>query len=79
MLFIYTFSALVASADQQTVVVDRVAAIIENTIVTQRELEDKAKPSMAALVDLNSPAEREKKRLDILHQTLNDRARQGAR
>lgn len=72
MVPIYAFFLIIASADQQAVVVDRVAAIIENTVVTQRELEDKAKTSMAALVDVNSPGEREKKRQEILHATLND-------
>lgn len=72
MSLIYAFSLIFGSADQQAVVVDRVAAIIENTVVTQRELEDKAKPNMAALVDVSSPTEREKKRQEILHAALTD-------
>lgn len=54
------------------VVVDRIAAVIENTIVTQRELETKARVALATLEDYSDPKERERRRQQILHQTLDE-------
>jgi peptidyl-prolyl cis-trans isomerase SurA len=52
-------------------VVDRIAAVIENEIITQRELETKAEPYMAKLGEISDPAERLSKRQQILRQVLD--------
>ncbi len=69
---VFLYMSLPASVDQQAVTVDRVAAIIENTVVTEKELESKAKVSLQGLVDIPNADERSKKRLEILHHTLDD-------
>lgn len=51
--------------------VDRVAAVIENEIITLRELENKAAPFMEQLDEIESPQAREKKRREILRQVLD--------
>jgi peptidyl-prolyl cis-trans isomerase SurA len=52
-------------------VVDRIAAVIENKIITLRELERKAEPYMGKLAEISDPEERKKRRREILRQVLD--------
>jgi peptidyl-prolyl cis-trans isomerase SurA len=51
--------------------VDRIACVIEDEVITVRELEKKAQPYLAQLEAVPDVAEREKKRIGILKQVLN--------
>ncbi len=51
--------------------VDRIACVIEDEVITIRELEKKAQPYMSQLEAVADPGERDKKRLAILKQVLN--------
>jgi parvulin-like peptidyl-prolyl isomerase len=59
------------AAAAQREVVDRVAAVIEDEIITQRELEAKATPYMSQLENIKDPAQREKRQREIYLQVLN--------
>lgn len=79
LVFSLSFCALAAgaaaapsAAHQGGVVVDRIAAIIESTVVTERELEEKARPQMTGLEDVTDPSERSRKRQAILRQVLDE-------
>ncbi len=63
------FVSLTAAPDRD--VVDRIAAVIEDEIITVRELEGKAAPFMEKLQEVADPAEREKRRREILQQVLD--------
>lgn len=51
--------------------VDRIACVIEDEVITVRELEKKAQPYMGQLEGVTDMNEREKKRAGILKQVLN--------
>ena len=51
--------------------VDRIACVIEDEVITIRELEKKAQPYMSQLEGVTDPRERDKKRVAILKQVLN--------
>ena len=57
------------NAKPQTI--DRVVAVIEDDIVTMRELEEKAQPFMAQLAAVADPTEREKRRRDLMSKVLD--------
>ncbi|MCC6810212.1 MAG: peptidylprolyl isomerase [Deltaproteobacteria bacterium] len=63
---------LPAAAFAEDVVIDRVAAVIENSVVTERELEDKARLGLSALADIADDAERVKRKKEILRQALDE-------
>jgi len=69
---LFWFAALGISANAlaaQPAVVDRIAAVIENEIITLRELEEKAGPFMSNLPD--DPDQRRIRRLAILRKVLD--------
>lgn len=51
--------------------VDRIAAVIENEVITLRELETKARSFLAQLESVTDVKEREAKRRDVLQQVLD--------
>lgn len=55
----------------ERIVADRIAAVIEDQIITLRELEKKAEPYMAPLADIKDAKEREQRRQQILRQVLD--------
>ena len=61
---------LVLSAQSRTVV-DRIVAVIEDEIVTERELEKRAKPFMGQLAGIDDPILREQNRKAILLKVLD--------
>ena len=61
--------ATVATARPQ--VVDRIAAVIDNEIITLRELEEKAGPFMGQLESIEDDKARKKKRREILEKVLD--------
>lgn len=63
--------AVPITAGAKREVVDKIAAVIENDIITMRELEEKAAPYMDKARELDTPEAREKKRLEILRQVLD--------
>ena len=67
--FVYIALLLAAPKDE---VIDRVAAVIENSVVTERELEDKARLGLSALADITEPGERDKRKKEILKQALEE-------
>lgn len=52
-------------------VVDRVVAVVENEIITWRELESKIQPYMASLDAITDPEAKKKRRTQILQQVLD--------
>ncbi len=52
-------------------VVDRIVAIIDNEIVTERELNAKVKPYLGQLDEIKDPAKREERRNQLYHQVLD--------
>jgi parvulin-like peptidyl-prolyl isomerase len=52
-------------------VADRIAAVIEDEIITVRELEQKAGPYLAKLDEIQEPAQRSAKRSEILRRVLD--------
>ena len=52
-------------------VVDRIAAVIEDEIITWRELEEKARPYLAQLDAISDPAVREQRKKEIHRQVLD--------
>ncbi len=67
-LAILTFSG-VAFAERE--VVDRIAAVIEDEIITVRELEDKAKEYLPQLEEIEDPQERRERKRSILVKVLD--------
>ena len=61
---------LVLSAQSRTVI-DRIVAVIEDEIVTERELEKRAKPFMGQLDGIADPILREQKRKAVLMKVLD--------
>ena len=61
---------LLAPAPEREVV-DRVAAVIEDEIITMRELEQKAQPFLEQLGVVKDPEERQKRRNEIYRQVLD--------
>src|SRR5688572_6179048 len=59
----------VAAAEE---LVDRVVAVVENSVVTERELEERARFGMNALQDIAEPDAKEKRRKEILRQALDE-------
>lgn len=70
--YILALSLVPVSALAADVVVDRVAAVIENSVVTERELEDKARLGLSALQDISDETERTKRKKEILKQALEE-------
>jgi parvulin-like peptidyl-prolyl isomerase len=69
-MFLAGAIAAASSVTQERVAVDRIAAVIENEIITMRELEAKAEPFMTKLSGL-AGAEREARRIEILREVLD--------
>jgi peptidyl-prolyl cis-trans isomerase SurA len=69
LIFLYMTASLAFSSD---VIVDRVAAVIENSVVTERELEDKARLGLSVLQDVSDEKERDKRKKEILKQALEE-------
>src|SRR5688572_17421688 len=64
-----TAVGLAAQAERQ--IVDRVAAVIEDEIITLRELENKAQPFMEQLDEIDDAQKKREKRRQILEQVLD--------
>jgi peptidyl-prolyl cis-trans isomerase SurA len=60
-----------AGAQAAREVVDKVAAVIEDQVITVRELEEKAAPYMAQLESIKEPEKREERRREIYRQVLD--------
>lgn len=58
-------------AEGRREVIDRIAAVIEDDVITLRELEEKASPFFAQLAEIEDPAVREAKRREILRKVLD--------
>jgi peptidyl-prolyl cis-trans isomerase SurA len=58
-------------SDSKREVVDRIAAVIDNEIITERELDAKVRPYLAQLDDIKDPAKREERRRQLYRQVLD--------
>ena len=63
--------AIAPPAITSAVVVDRVVAVVEDDMISLRELEKKAKPYMEQLNDIRDTATRDRRRDQILRQVLD--------
>jgi len=63
--------ALASVAATEPELVDRVVAVIEDEVITLRELEAKAKPYLAQLDEVGDTQKRAARREEILHQVLD--------
>ncbi len=66
-----TLTVIAAPTPPKRETVDRIAAVIENEIITLRELESKAEPYLGKLSEVAEPAARAKRRDEILRQVLD--------
>ena len=66
------FTTLTAGqAHAERKLVDRVVAVIDNEIITWRELESKATPFLASTQEIKDPQARKKKQDEVYHQVLD--------
>jgi peptidyl-prolyl cis-trans isomerase SurA len=68
----YLFLYILATSATEAELVDRVAAVVENSVVTERELEEKARMGLSSLADIFETSEREKRRKEIMRQALDE-------
>ncbi|MBN1960503.1 MAG: peptidylprolyl isomerase [Deltaproteobacteria bacterium] len=57
--------------NEKRIIVDRIVAIIENEIITQRDLDKKVQPFLAQLDDIKDPKKREERRQSLYKQVLD--------
>jgi len=64
-------AAVTPAAEPPRETVDRIVAVIEDEVITLRQLEDKAAPYLEKLAGVKDAAERDKKRMETLRQVLD--------